>query len=220
MYRAVFEKTGNAVWISHLDLMRVLQRAFRRGGLLLKHSQGYNPHPCLSLSSALSVGIASRFELMDFELAEEAALPAEAIVEILNRTLPDGVSVLSCYTDGRKLKEAKWLSSELTLEYDGGVPKNTEEVLREFFARPELVIVKHSKKGETLTDIRPAIKSIGISCPDTLAVLVSAVVSAQDPVLNPMLLCSAVEQLLPDYAPDFAKCLRTGLFDENMKLFR
>ncbi len=43
MPRLLFEKTGNAVWISHLDLMRVFQRAFRRGGILIRHSQGFPP---------------------------------------------------------------------------------------------------------------------------------------------------------------------------------
>ena len=54
MARLVFSKTGNAVWISHLDLMRVFQRAFRRAGMLLKHSQGFTPHPCLSMAMPLS----------------------------------------------------------------------------------------------------------------------------------------------------------------------
>ena len=45
MPRIRFEKVGNAVWISHLDLMRVFQRAFRRGGILIRHSQGLRPAP-------------------------------------------------------------------------------------------------------------------------------------------------------------------------------
>ena len=45
MPRVLFEKKGSAVWISHLDLMRLFQRALKRAGLPLKHSQGYNPRP-------------------------------------------------------------------------------------------------------------------------------------------------------------------------------
>ena len=48
MPRILFEKKGNAVWISHLDLMRLFQRAFKRAGLPLTHTQGFNPDPlCL-----------------------------------------------------------------------------------------------------------------------------------------------------------------------------
>ena len=50
MPRLLFEKTGNAVWISHLDLMRVFQRAFRRGGILIRHSQGYSPKAHVSIA--------------------------------------------------------------------------------------------------------------------------------------------------------------------------
>ena len=59
MPRLCFEKTGNAVWISHLDLMRVFQRAFKRAGLPLTHTQGFNPRPSVSIALPLSVGIES-----------------------------------------------------------------------------------------------------------------------------------------------------------------
>ncbi|MFR0733423.1 MAG: DUF2344 domain-containing protein [Oscillospiraceae bacterium] len=52
MPRLLFAKTGNAVWISHLDLMRVFQRAFRRGGILIRHSQGFTPGLCLHRSAS------------------------------------------------------------------------------------------------------------------------------------------------------------------------
>lgn len=45
MLRALFQKTGNAVYISHLDLMRLFQRAFKRAGLPLTHTQGFKPPP-------------------------------------------------------------------------------------------------------------------------------------------------------------------------------
>ena len=45
MLRALFQKTGNAVYISHLDLMRLFQRSFKRAGLPLTHTQGFNPAP-------------------------------------------------------------------------------------------------------------------------------------------------------------------------------
>ena len=43
MHRILFEKTGRAIWMSHLDLMRLMQRAFRRAGVVLHHSQGFSP---------------------------------------------------------------------------------------------------------------------------------------------------------------------------------
>lgn len=68
MLRALFEKTGTAVWISHLDLMRLFQRAFARANLPLKHTQGFNPRPSVSIALPLSVGLESVCELLDFEV--------------------------------------------------------------------------------------------------------------------------------------------------------
>ena len=77
MPRLVFEKTGNAVWISHLDLMRLFQRAFKRAGLSLKHTQGFNPRPSVSIALPLSVGVESVCELLDFDLLGESATNEE-----------------------------------------------------------------------------------------------------------------------------------------------
>ena len=51
-----FEKREPVRFVSHLDLQRALQRALRRSGLPLAYSQGFHPHPLVSLASALAVG--------------------------------------------------------------------------------------------------------------------------------------------------------------------
>ena len=68
MLRALFEKTGTAVYISHLDLMRLFQRAFKRAGLSLTHSHGFNPRPSVSIAMPMSLGMESQCELLDFDL--------------------------------------------------------------------------------------------------------------------------------------------------------
>ena len=96
MPRLLFEKKGTAVWISHLDLMRVFQRSFNRGGLHLTHTQGFNPRPSVSIALPLSVGIESRCELLDFNLDGDP-VSNEEILSRLNHTLVDGVRVLAVY---------------------------------------------------------------------------------------------------------------------------
>lgn len=98
MPRLLFEKTGNAVWISHLDLMRVFQRAFRRGGILIRHSQGFTPRAHVSIALPLPVGVESVCELLDFDLAEGVSIPLEEIPARLNASParrtpgPDGLA--------------------------------------------------------------------------------------------------------------------------------
>lgn len=74
--RLRFEKTGRAIYISHLDLMRTMQRVFLRADCPLKYSEGFNPHALISILLPLSVGVGSVCELMDFQLREEVDLAA------------------------------------------------------------------------------------------------------------------------------------------------
>ena len=89
MHRMLFEKTGRAVWMSHLDTMRLMQRAFRRAGVLLHHSQGYTPHAYVSVLLPLSVGTESVCEILEYELDE----PLEITPAQMNAVLPEGVRV-------------------------------------------------------------------------------------------------------------------------------
>ena len=104
MPRVLFSKTGNGVWISHLDLMRLFQRAFQRAGLPLKHSQGFRPRPVVSIALPLSVGVQSVCELLDFEL-DGPPVAMEEIQARLNQALVAGVTVQKVHEAGRKLKE-------------------------------------------------------------------------------------------------------------------
>ena len=213
--RLRFEKTGRAVYISHLDLMATMQRAFARAGLELKYSEGFNPHPLISILLPLSVGTASRCELMDFRLREEAEL--SALPARLTAVLPEGIRVLEAYESERKSALLKWLEIEGTLEYDHGAPEI--EKLEAFFAQSEIVIEKKTKRGIGQSDIRPAIRSIAFE-PAGEDIRLRAVISAQEPTLNPDLLPSALRQLCPELAPDFAEFTRLETYDAEMRIYR
>ncbi len=215
--RLRFSKTGRAVYISHLDLMQTMQRAFSRAGCALKYSEGFNPHPLISIALPLSVGAASLCELMDFRLREEAEL--SELPARLTAALPEGVEVLEAYEAERKCAEIKWLEIEGRFEYDNCDPAAMAEKLREFFAQDSIVITKKTKRGMGESDIRPAIRSIGFE-PTADAVSLKALISAQEPTLNPELLAESLRQLRPELAPDFAKFIRVETFDKDMNLFR
>ena len=68
--RLLFAKTGRARYISHLDLMRTFQRAFARAGIPIKHTEGFHPHPFVSIALPLSVGYSSECEILEFGLLE------------------------------------------------------------------------------------------------------------------------------------------------------
>ena len=215
--RLRFKKTGRAVYISHLDLMRTLQRGFSRAGYELRYSEGFNPHPQISIALPLSVGAASECELLDFRLKEEtelSVLPAR-----LNAALPEGIEVIEAYEPCRKTSELKWLEISGVFEYDKRDASEMAERLNEFFAQNGIVITKKTKRGVGETDIKPAIRSITFKAGGA-NVSVSAVLSAQEPTLNPELLAEALRQNAPELAPDFSKFMRIETFDAEMRVYR
>lgn len=219
MPRLLFQKTGNAVWMSHLDLMRVFQRAFQRAGLLLKHTQGYNPRPSVSIALPLSVGTESICELLDFDLDGDA-IPCSEIQQRLNNALVDGVRVLQVYDNGRKIRELSKLRCLVTLEYDNGVPENCEVAIQELFNREALTVAKKSKTGDTQQDIIPLINHIAVCREGENVIKLDAVICCQNPSLNPAQLTAAISKELPQYAPDFSKICRLELYDQQNEIFR
>lgn len=215
MNRLQFEKTGNGMFISHLDLIRVFQRAFRRAGMLLKHSQGYTPHAYVSILLPLPVGMSSQCEILDFELDESDTTDLRLVPELLNRTLPSGIRVIRCYDSPRKAGELAFLRARLTLEYDRGVTGEQEAALRELLSREQIPVEKKTKSKALVTqNIREMIQSWQLRS-DQNTIVLDCLVCAQNPSLNPMQIVKAITIHAPQAAPDFAGCHRLELLDAN-----
>jgi radical SAM-linked protein len=93
MYRVnfIFSKKGAMRYISHLDLMRLFMRALRRADLPLKLTQGFSPHPKLSIMRALKLGLESDQEEATVELREFIS-PGD-FKERLQKQLPQGIQI-------------------------------------------------------------------------------------------------------------------------------
>ena len=218
MPRALFEKTGNARYISHLDLMRVFQRAFKRAGLPLTHTQGFNPRASVSIALPLSLGVESRCELLDFDL--EHPVDCGEIREKLNAALIEGVHIREVYEQGQKLKNLALLQSRLVLEYDRQLPDDAVERIRNLFSQPALVVEKKGKNGTAQQDIIPLLRRLSVRELSDSEVELSALHSCQNPSLNPRLLAAAILKYQPPLASDYVRCFREEIFDTNETIFR
>ena len=218
MLRALFMKTGDAVYISHLDLMRVFQRAFARAELHLTHSQGFNPRPSVSIAMPLSVGVTSQCELLDFEL-DGQNVACEEICKRLNEKLIPGVRVLQVYENGRKIRDLSLLRCCVTLEYDRGVTEDLVANIRQLFVRDSVTVTKKGKNGPTQQDIIPMIRHIDVRAGEH-EITLEALICCQNPSLIPMQLHEAICVYLPDCKPDFARCQRLEIYDAEEKVFR
>lgn len=219
MPRVLFEKTGTAIYISHLDLMRLFQRAFKRAGLHLTHTQGFNPRPSVSIVMPLSVGVESHCELLDFTLDGDL-VSDEEIMERLNRALVPGIRVLQVYQEGAKTKNLAYLDCAVFLEYDTGVPQDARERVRELFAGSSLLVEKRGKNGVTEQDLIPMIRSMDVKQEDENMLVLHARVCCQNPTLNPAQLVAAIEKYLPECKPDFFRCCRCEIYNAEESIFR
>ena len=218
--RLIFSKTGRAKYISHLDLMRTFQRAFSRAGIQIKHTEGYNPHPFVSIALPLSVGYSSQCEILEFGLVGGAT--AEEVPERLTAAMPEGIIIHRCVPAGKPIKQLAYVNYIVNMEYEEGRPLEAETALKELLSRDSLVIQKKSKKaksGFTEVDLIPLIKSWNLECQSDTMTL-DAVLSAQNPGLNPELLRAAFCESYPELAPDFVTFHRREVLDADGKIFR
>ena len=218
MPRALFEKTGNAVWISHLDLMRLFQRSFKRAGLPLTHTQGFNPRPSVSIALPLSLGVESVCELLDFDL-EGQNISCDEIRDRLNAALVEGVTVREVYEEGAKLKHLAFLDCCLTMEYDNGIPGDAAEKIRMLLSS-SAVVEKRGKNGITEQNIVPMIRKLLVEETSAHELRLDALICCQNPTLNPAQMVTAIGRYLPEYAPDFTKCRRLEIYDAQEEIFR
>ncbi len=93
--RIRFSRGQEVKFISHLDLMRLWQRALIRAGIPLAYSEGFNPRPRLSLAAPLAVGVTSQAELMDIILARPVS--PHFFTAAVSQQLPYGIEILQVY---------------------------------------------------------------------------------------------------------------------------
>ncbi len=159
--RLTFSIGEELKYISHLDLMRLWQRALRRAGIPLAYSQGFSPHPRISLAAPLAIGVTSGGELMDIYL--EQRLSPHYFMKNLSRQLPPGTDISEVVEVGLGLPS---LQSQVAFaEYEVGMEtdKSAEEVeasLRDLLARDTLPWQHMRDKELRKYDLRCLIDSL------------------------------------------------------------
>jgi radical SAM family uncharacterized protein/radical SAM-linked protein len=162
-WRARFEKAGRSRFLGHLDLVRALTMALRRAGVQVAYSQGFKPHPKVSLSPALSLGVSSRGEFIDFET--QAPLDGERFLEQVNRTLPEGIRFTAVVPADLTAPSLQEVITRAV--YRAVVPGASRDELaagaEAFLARSEFPVVRARKgKPDKVLDLRPMIEDLGL----------------------------------------------------------
>lgn len=166
-----FSKEGYIKYTSHLDMLRLFKRAFKKTRILLEHSQGFNPHPKMGFAQPLSLGYTSKCELLEFETAKEFD-PAE-IKERLTAVMPEGVELIDC----KKLETpVKSLASAVTeAEYEVVFPVPADrpkyvQLVRDYLGQDQIIAEKRQKKTKKMVavDIKGKIRDMALSAGEKL----------------------------------------------------
>ena len=151
--RLRFSKTGRAIYLSHLDLMRTMKGALGRAKIPVKYTEGFNPHPKMVFSLPLPVGAESVCEYLDFTLTGPRG--KTELISAINAQLTRDLRILDAYPQDMSFQDVT------SAEYDFNFYDLSPEDLQNALAR-DLPIVKKSKKGMIEVDLRPKIAGYGI----------------------------------------------------------
>lgn len=155
--RVKFRRGEEVKFISHLDLMKVFERAIRRARLPIAYSQGFNPHPGMVFGLPLSVGVTSEAEYGDFEITDDS-LPMNEFIERLNEQLPQGLEVLAAKQRQTKQNIMATISASEYVVMIGTGHECTEKSLKagigKYLSQTEIIVKKKTKSGVKDTDIR------------------------------------------------------------------
>lgn len=213
--RLVYRQTGRAVWCSHLDTMRTLQRGLNRAGVPIRYSEGFNPHAQISIVMPLSVGQESLCQLADIRVRED--IDITSLPDRLTECMPEGFVFTNCYEDGKKPAELKWLQVSGRWEFDRLDSSKAAEAAEKLFAG-DVIVQRKTKRGEGPFAISEHIRNLRFT-PGDGAVLIHATLSCNEPVVNPDLLTAALRQNLPEFTPDFSRFCREKLFTIDFQEF-
>ena len=205
--RMQYEKRGPAQYISHLDLMRCFRRAFMRADVMLVFSQGFNPHPYISVPLPLPTGFASRCELLDFDTED---LPDD-FLERMTKALPEGIVPKFVYQRTRGAGDIAAVRYTVTVHGEN----LDAETVRALFAEP-VRMLKKTKRGESEVDLRDFIRSLDVQGgADKL--FLDAVLAAGEQSLNPEYLVRAISE--HGGTVSWAEYLRTAILDKDGEPF-
>ena len=161
---AAYQKGNEIAMISHLDIQRTLQRAFRRAGIPLLYSNGFNPHPQFSFATAAATGMSSECEWFEVQLSEEMA--PEEFVRRANGVMPQGMRVSGAFAapENYGSLSAKLRAAEYRVELQFVEPVSGEKLAEtlEAMLSGEIIIQKRTKGGIRPVDMRPYILRVSV----------------------------------------------------------
>ncbi len=217
--RLRFSKTDRCKYISHLDINRCMARALSRAKIPLWYTEGFNPHPYMSFSLPLSLGVESYCESVDLRIIGD--ITNKEIKDNLNEMLPSGIRIVDVYDNFRDCSEIAFSDYVYTIEF-----KDNDlafEKIKNVLEEPEIMALKKGKVGKRRvlkeTDIKQFIEKYNLSIRDDNIILNIRLAAGPSKNLNPTLLFDTIIRLI-DMDFEWKSITRISLLDKDYKEFR
>lgn len=210
--RIWFTKTGEASYISLLDLQRVMQRSLKRSGLPVWYTLGFNPHIYMTFACPLPLGQESLVESVDVK-TEAEAVDAEAWRQALAPVMPLGLEVVRVALPVHKAEKIAFARYTVSLPGEGAA------ALEEYNALESAVVMKKSKRGQKPVELKEQVPTIAFELRGDRVTFEMTLPAGEGLNLNPTLWLGFLQERF-GLDSTRAGVLRTGLLLENLQDFR
>lgn len=217
--RLRFSKTDRLKYISHLDINRAMARALKRAEIPLWYTEGFNPHPYMSFSLPLSLGVESLCESVDLRIVGD--ITNENIKSRLNSVLPDGLKIVDVYDNFRDNSEIVY--SDYVYKFEFKDNEAAYEKIKAVLESDEILALKKGKQGRKRvmkeTNIKSFIDKYSISIRGDVIILNIRLLAGPEKNLNPSLLFDTIIRLI-DTDFEWKSISRISLLDKDYKEFK
>ena len=217
--RLRFSKTGRLKYISHLDINRAMSRALKRAQIPLWYTEGFNPHPYMSFSLPLSLGVESLCESVDLRIIGD--ITNDEIKNRLNNVLPQDIKIVDVYDDFRDNSEIVY--SDYVYKFEFKDNEAAFEKIKNVLSSDEIIALKKGKQGRKRvmkeTNIKSFIDKYSISIRNDVIVLNIRLLAGLEKNLNPSLLFDTIIRLI-DMDFEWKSIARISLLDKDYNEFR
>lgn len=209
--RIWFTKTGEAAYISLLDLQRVMQRSLKRSGIPVWYTMGFNPHIYMTFACPLPLGQESLVESVDIK-TETENLPLEEWQQALNKVMPLGIVVTKVCVAECKADVIGFA------QYTVRLPMNAANCLDDYNKKDSAIVLKKSKRGQKEIELKEHLKEFQYTEKDGMLETCVVLPAGDGLNLNPSLWISFMQE---HYGLNVTEVsvLRTKLFTKTMQEF-
>ena len=218
-FRLRFSKTDRCKYISHLDINRCMSRVLTRAKIPLWYTEGFNPHPYMSFSLPLSLGIESFVESMDIRIIGN--ITNDEIKKKMNEMLPDGIRILEVYDDFRQDKDIAYSDYVFRIQFNDN--ETALQKINNVLNSDEIIAERKVKKGKRKifkeTNLKPLIQKFNSSIRGEDIILNLRLMAGIEKNLNPTLLFDTIIKLI-DMDFEWKSISRIAILDKDFKEFK